>query len=200
MLNEEASTSSRAAGPSIVVDDDGLLKLMHIRDVHDLPATDIPPSRWPAAPAARLDEGASAAVGEQVRRHWQEAIRWHAGGGARRQTTLLAAEAGDVAGVREVIPPKWHPSVEALLDLDRYTEWFLALPPAPPGRMRADAARLRAATAAAAGRGLGVIVVLPLFEPHASQDGDSCLVVSWGVHADEGLLVQALHGFAGEAP
>ncbi|WP_316315724.1 hypothetical protein, partial [Clavibacter michiganensis] len=107
--------SSPASGPSIVVDDDGLVKLMYIRDVWALPDTGIPPSRWPAAPAARLEGVAGVEVGQQVRRHWLEAIAWHAGGTDRLHATRLAAEAGDSAAIREVIPPRWDPEVGALL-------------------------------------------------------------------------------------
>jgi hypothetical protein len=185
-----------ASEPSTLMNDDGLLKLMHIRDVHALPGTGIPPSRWPAAPGGRGRHEAMVEAGANVRRHWLEAITWHAGGGARRQATLLAAETGDVDAVREVIPPAWDPGVEALLDLDRYTEWFLALPAAPHGLVRAGGGSSGVASTAAASRGLRVMVVLPLREPHASQMGDNCLLLSWGVYSDESQLVLALDGFA----
>ncbi|OUD95605.1 hypothetical protein CMMCAS05_01380 [Clavibacter michiganensis subsp. michiganensis] len=196
MLNEEGMRSSPASGPSIVVDDDGLVKLMYIRDVWALPDTGIPPSRWPAAPAARLEGVAGVEVGQQVRRHWLEAIAWHAGGTDRLHATRLAAETGDSAAIREVIPPRWDPEVGALLDLDRYTEFFLSLPAASYGLVDADEERSQAATVAAVGRGLGAIIVLPILEPHASQVGDSCLLISRGIYADEVRLVRALDGFA----
>ncbi len=94
MLNEEGMRSSPASGPSIVVDDDGLVKLMYIRDVWALPDTGIPPSRWPAAPAARLEGVAGVEVGQQVRRHWLEAIAWHAGGTDRLHATRLRRGGG----------------------------------------------------------------------------------------------------------
>ena len=196
MLKEEASSSAHASKPSTLIDDDGLMKLMHIRDLHSLADTGIPPSRWPATPTARLDGDAIPEAGEHVRRHWLEAITWHAGGGARRQATLVAADTGDVASVRDVIPPPWDRDVAALLDLDRYTEWFLALPAAPHGLVPPESESSRVAATAAARRGLVVMVVLPLREPHASQIGDDCLLLSWGVYSDERQRMQALDGFA----
>ncbi|KDP91424.1 hypothetical protein W824_08375 [Clavibacter cf. michiganensis LMG 26808] len=185
----------------VCVDDDALLKMLYIRDVHGLQVAGIPSTASGRRTRTSRSRDVLGAVGrstheEALSRQWRDSLHWLVDASHRQELTHRILESGDRSQLRQVLPPAWDERTQSLLDLEGYSEWHASLSPSVFMNTE-DGDEPRAALASATKRGLRVIVVLPLSEPHAEEFSAGGMLMSWEVYRGAGSRAAALEGFRG---